>query len=165
MFKLHTKELNLVRTLKGWDQKKTKTEHCWTDVYRGTQTPAGRKRTQFCETMSEVKSQCLLFFVFLWERCGDRDLDFRAFLSGDGDRDLFNHLGDFVFIGEMLLDFRVCSSESRLCPRLLSSLFLCFFLSFLSSLSLDLDVDFSFFSWSFSNSYGRQGQNASKTTT
>lgn len=96
------------------------------------------------------ESQCLLFFAFLWERCGDRDLDFLVFRSGDGDRERLDHLGDLVlfkkdwkltdwqkdvmdecigstnkslgtcFKGEMLLDFRAWSSGSRLLPRLLT---------------------------------------------
>lgn len=40
------------------------------------------------------ESQCLLFFVFLWDRCGERDLDFAVFRSGDGDRERLDHLGD-----------------------------------------------------------------------
>lgn len=43
-------------------------------------------------------SQCLLFFDFLWERCGERDLDFFALWSGDGDRERLDRLGDFVLL-------------------------------------------------------------------
>lgn len=49
-------------------------------------------------TRSRVESQCLLFFLFLWERCGDRDLDFPDFRSGDGDRERLDHLGDRVLV-------------------------------------------------------------------
>lgn len=97
------------------------------------------------------QSQCLLFFAFLWERCGDRDLDLPALRSGDGDRERLDHLGDLIFKGEMLLDFRGWCPESLL--RLLSpsSLLLPFSLLLLSSfdLSLDFDIDLSFFSSSF----------------
>ena len=40
-------------------------------------------------------SQCLLFFDFLWDRCGDLDLerDFLADFLGVLDRDLLDRLG------------------------------------------------------------------------
>ena len=51
---------------------------------------------------SKVEDQCLFFFVFLWERCGERELDLHTFLAGEGDRDLFDLLGDldFVLLGQ-----------------------------------------------------------------
>lgn len=48
--------------------------------------------------MTRLESQCLLFFAFLWERCGDRDLDFTVFRFGDGDRECLDHLGDLVLL-------------------------------------------------------------------
>lgn len=126
-------------------------------------------------------SQCLLFFAFLCEPRGDRDLDLPALWSGDGDRERLDRLGDLnktedkiltlkitlrmdatakasqltYFKGEMLLDFRAWCPGSLL--RLLSpsSFFLLLSLLLLSSLdfSLDFDVDLSFFSSTFSNSY------------
>ena len=51
-----------------------------------------------CMTRSRGESQCLLFFAFLWERCGDRDLDLPAFRFGDGDRERLDHLGDLVLL-------------------------------------------------------------------
>ena len=48
---------------------------------------------------SRPLDQCLLFFVFLWERCGDRELDLlHVFLAGEGDRDRLDFLGDFDFV-------------------------------------------------------------------
>lgn len=48
---------------------------------------------------SRPLDQCLLFFVFLWERCGDRELDLlHVFLAGEGDRDRLDFLGDFDLI-------------------------------------------------------------------
>lgn len=45
------------------------------------------------------QDQCLLFLVFLWERCGDRELDLlHVFLAGEGDRDRLDFLGDFDFV-------------------------------------------------------------------
>lgn len=115
-------------------------------------------------------SQCLLFFAFLCERWGDRDLDLPALWSGDGDRERWerlDRLGDLInrtyniltlkitlgmnatakasqftyFKGEMLLDFRAWCPGSLL--RLLSpsSFFLLLSLLLLSSLDLSLDFD------------------------
>lgn len=59
---------------------------------------------------SPESGQCLLFFAFLWERCGDRDLDLLAFWSGDGDRERLDRLGDFVLRSEKMPDqLYVCS--------------------------------------------------------
>lgn len=42
--------------------------------------------------------QCLLFFAFLWERCGDLELDLHDRRLGDGERERLDFFGDFDFV-------------------------------------------------------------------
>lgn len=49
-------------------------------------------------------SQCLLFFAFLCEPRGDRDLDLPALWSGDGDRE---RLGDLNKTEDKILTLKI----------------------------------------------------------
>lgn len=48
--------------------------------------------------VQKVRVQCLLFLVFLCERCGDRDEDLQDLCCGDGDRERFDFRGDRDFV-------------------------------------------------------------------
>lgn len=61
---------------------------------------AAEVRNRGHQEATAAQSQCLLFFAFLWERWGDRDLDLPALRSGDGDRDRLDRLGDFFLINK-----------------------------------------------------------------
>lgn len=61
----------------------------------------------FVDRSTAELSQCLLFFAFLCEPRGDRDLDLPALWSGDGDRERLDRLGDLNKTEDKILTLKI----------------------------------------------------------